>query len=198
MPSKSKSKKKKGGFKAMARVKAKAKAIKRRAVEEKGEEESIANVRRKKYSKAVRAAILASAAARQKLIEMGGENTIDVIREFDYDMCDDELAKKIGIKPSEVRVVLNRLHTRGIFSYTRVRDKDSGWYSYIWRLHEERLKDVGCEQAGAGEECRISEGYCCPACNDERVLDLKEALEIYFKCERCGRTLEFFNLKKGF
>ncbi|MEM4633861.1 MAG: hypothetical protein QW275_01775 [Candidatus Anstonellaceae archaeon] len=103
-------------------------------------------VKKSTYSKTSRLAVLASAEARQRLIEMGGENTIDVIREFDKDMSDEELAKKIGIKASDVRVVLNRLHGCGLFSYTRVRDKDSGWYSYIWKMSEEKLKEFCQEQ----------------------------------------------------
>ncbi len=99
------------------------------------------HVKKATYSKTARLAVLASAGARQRLIEMGGENTIDVIREFDQDMSDEELARKTGIKASDVRVVLNRLHGCGLFSYTRVRDRDSGWYSYIWKMSESRLRD---------------------------------------------------------
>jgi hypothetical protein len=98
-------------------------------------------VKKSSYSKAARQVVLASAAARQQLIEMGGENTIDIIREFDRDMSDEELARKTGIKASDVRVVLNRLHSCGLFSYTRVRDRDSGWYSYIWKMSEGKLRD---------------------------------------------------------
>src|SRR3989338_9199238 len=99
------------------------------------------HVKKSSYSKAARQAVLSSAAARQQLIEMGGENTIDIIREFDKDMSDEELARKTGIKASDVRVVLNRLHSCGLFTYTRVRDRDSGWYSYIWKMSEGKLRD---------------------------------------------------------
>ena len=54
-------------------------------------------VKRSNYSKAVRGVVLSDAVARQKLIEMGGENTIDIIREFDKDMSDEELSRKSGI-----------------------------------------------------------------------------------------------------
>lgn len=99
------------------------------------------HVKKSSYSRAARQAVLTSATARQQLIEMGGENTIDIIREFDRDMSDEELARKTGIKASDVRVVLNRLHSCGLFSYTRVRDRDSGWYSYIWKMSEGKLRD---------------------------------------------------------
>ena len=113
------------------------------------------NVRRSAYSKLARLAVLASAEARQKLIEVGGENTIDIIREFDRDMSDEELARKTGVKTSEVRVVLNRLHSCGLFTYTRVRDRDSGWYSYIWKMSEGRLKDFA---DGAGLSDMVVDG----------------------------------------
>ena len=155
-------------------------------------------VKRNIYPKAARAAVLADAAARQRLIEIGGENTINIIREFDMDMSDDELAKKTGIKPSEVRVVLNRLHNRGVFAYTRVRDRDSGWYSYIWKLDEERLKDVG--GAVMAEETTQSvgkEGYRCTCCKQQNMMDFSEAVDMRFRCGSCGSCLEFFDSKQN-
>ena len=114
------------------------------------------SVRRSAYTKGARASVLASAAARQKLIEVGGENTIDIIREFDRDMSDEELARKTGVKTSDVRVVLNRLHSCGLFTYTRVRDRESGWYSYIWKMSEGKLKMFADELGQVGME--FSEG----------------------------------------
>jgi len=153
-------------------------------------------VRRSAYSKAARAAVLADAAARQKLIEMGGENTIDVIREFDCDMSDEDLAKKTGIRPSEVRVVLNRLHNRGVFAYTRVRDRDSGWYSYIWRMNEARLRDVG-SRGGCGEAICVhgKEGYRCPYCSGGDVVDFEAAVDLQFRCGCCGNSLELVDAR---
>ena len=155
-------------------------------------------VKRSTYSKAARAAVLADAAARQRLIEMGGENTIDVIREFDRDMSDDELAKKTGIKPSEVRVVLNRLHNRGVFAYTRVRDRDSGWYSYIWKMDEGRLKDVGgAVMVAEATQATGKEGYRCACCSQQKTLEFSEAVDARFRCGSCGSCLEYFDSKRG-
>ena len=155
-------------------------------------------VKRSIYSKAARAAVLADAAARQRLIEMGGENTIDVIREFDRDMSDDELAKKTGIKPSEVRVVLNRLHNKGVFAYTRVRDKDSGWYSYIWKMDEGRLRDVGgAVMMEEAIQATGKEGYRCACCTQQKVMEFSEAVDARFRCNSCGSCLEFFDSKRS-
>jgi hypothetical protein len=77
-------------------------------------------------------------------------------------MSDEELAKKIGVKTSDVRIVLNRLHTCGLFSYTRIRDKDSGWYSYIWKMSEEKLREFVAGEKSVNDEEGVgveSEGY---------------------------------------
>lgn len=153
-------------------------------------------VKKEVYSKAVRGLVLSNADARQILIDMGGENTIDIIREFDRDMSDEELAKKTGIKASDVRVVLNRLHNQGLFSYTRVRDRDSGWYSYIWKMSEGKLKEFGekfsAPQQAEAVEAADGEHYVCASCSPNRIVLFEDAVEAKFKCGNCGSSLEFF------
>lgn len=152
------------------------------------------------YSKTLRSNVLASADVRQQLIQMGGENTIDIIREFDADMTDEELARKTGMKASDVRVVLNRLHNLGLFFYTRMRDKDSGWYSYIWKMNEGKLKEFsGSIESGEQEESAKlaeKEGYRCLSCEAERPVDFETAMDLQFKCSKCGSSLEFIESKK--
>ena len=157
-------------------------------------------VKKATYPKAARYAVLANAEARQKLIEMGGENTINIIREFDRDMSDEELARKTEIKASDVRVVLNRLHSQGLFSYTRVRDKDSGWYTYIWKLSGERLKEFVeaflPEQGGEATTSIEGDAYFCPTCAPAKLVAFDEASDAQFKCSGCGGSMEFFEKKR--
>lgn len=152
------------------------------------------------YSKALRVGILSSADVRQRLIDMGGENTIDIIREFDADMTDEELARKISMKASDVRVVLNRLHNLGLFFYTRMRDKDSGWYSYIWKMNEGKLKEFSdsVENSEQGETARVIEGesYHCLNCGPGKLVDFETAMDAQFRCGKCGSALEFFEAKR--
>jgi transcription initiation factor TFIIE subunit alpha len=156
-------------------------------------------VKRTVYSKTLRSAVLTSATARQRLIEIGGENTINIIRDFDKDMSDEELARSINIKASDVRVVLNRLHSYGLFSYTRVRDRDSGWYSYIWRMSEDKLQEFSDEvDEDTGERAVDSGGdkYRCARCSPAEMVDFESAMDARFKCGKCGSGLEFLERKK--
>jgi transcription initiation factor TFIIE subunit alpha len=130
---------------------------------------------------------------------MGGENTIDIIRDFDKDMSDEELARKTSIKASDVRVVLNRLHNCGLFTYTRVRDKESGWYSYIWRMSEDKLKEFGGEIVlDAQVERSVNydgDLYRC-SCSPGVFVGFDSAVDAQFRCGRCGGGLEFFERKR--
>lgn len=157
-------------------------------------------VKKSTYSKSLRGAVLASPDARQRLIEMGGENTISIIRDFDSDMSDEELARRTNIKASDVRVVLNRLHSQGLFSYTRVRDRDSGWYSYIWKMSENRLKEFSEEakEVEVGEQTVDSGGdrYRCLRCSPDDAVGFDQAMDAQFKCGKCGNELEFLERKK--
>ncbi|MCX6769089.1 MAG: hypothetical protein NT051_00205 [Candidatus Micrarchaeota archaeon] len=157
-------------------------------------------VKKSTYSKTLRAAVLASAEARQKLIELGGENTINIIRDFDTDMSDEELARRTNIRASDVRVVLNRLHSEGLFSYTRIRDKDSGWYSYIWKMSEDQLKRFTTDETvvEVGEIASESDGekYRCLRCSPEKVVGFETAVDSEFKCGSCGAGLDFLERKR--
>ncbi|MDE1798356.1 MAG: hypothetical protein KGH63_03040, partial [Candidatus Micrarchaeota archaeon] len=73
--------------------------------------------------------LLTNPDTRKLLIAAAGEHSLHVIQEFTSQMSDEEIAKKTKIRSSDVRVVLNKLHSYGLASYTRSRDKNSGWYS---------------------------------------------------------------------
>jgi transcription initiation factor TFIIE subunit alpha len=113
-------------------------------------------------------------------------------------MSDEEIARKTSIKASDVRVVLNRLHSRGFFSYTRLRDKDSGWYSYIWKMSENRLKEFYDDvESGSGEqtEAGVESGYKCSGC-DGKIIGFEDAMDMNFRCSGCGSSLEYFEGKR--
>ncbi|MFH1306757.1 MAG: hypothetical protein ABIH83_03855 [Candidatus Micrarchaeota archaeon] len=139
---------------------------------------------------------------RKWLVQMVGEYSIHVIQEFNQEMSDEELAKKSNIRASDVRVVLNRLHSSGLASYSRSRDRNSGWYSYIWRLDNKHAKELADgvgeiinekEMGGVGEE---AEYYYCPKEGVETRVRFEVALEQKFKCISCGGPLKYLEQKK--
>lgn len=145
------------------------------------------------------AAILGDAAVRQTLIEIGGENALAIVRNFYSNHSDEELAKKLKIKISDVRATLNKLHNEGLVNYMREKDSETGWYSYSWSLNQERIQKWADTQTNklhilCGENG--GENYFCPACGMSTITDFESASNWEFRCERCNRLLEFIDEKR--
>ncbi len=152
-----------------------------------------------------RSKLLVDADVRRWLIRSVGENAIHIIQEFGTPMSDEQIAQKTGVRASDVRVVLNRLHSHGLAVYMRNRDKNSGWYSYVWRLTDEHIASL-VEQIKAGEgekavvveESGDGEFYQCGACGVGKRFGFEQASNLQFKCDQCGQDLSFIEpLKKN-
>jgi transcription initiation factor TFIIE subunit alpha len=142
--------------------------------------------------------ILRDAYIRQTLIEVGGENALAIVRNFYGDNSDEELAKKLKIKISDVRATLNKLHNEGLVNYIRQKDSETGWYSYSWTLNHVRMKKWASDQTNkvinAGNE--ESENYYCPSCGTSTIASFEDAVTGDFRCTQCNRMLEFLDKEK--
>jgi transcription factor E len=143
--------------------------------------------------------ILGDAAVRQMLIDIGGENALAIIRNFYSNHSDEELAKKLKIKISDVRATLNKLHNEGLVNYMREKDSETGWYSYSWSLNQERMQkwaDTTTDKLHSICDGNGGEYYFCPSCGMSSIIDFESASNWEFRCERCNRMLEFIDETK--
>jgi Transcription initiation factor IIE, alpha subunit len=147
--------------------------------------------------------LLGEAGVRSWLIRSVGENSIHVIQEFESQMSDEEIAQKSGIRASEVRVVLNKLHSFGLATYVRNRDRNSGWYSYVWKLNNEHVPEVlALIKKESAEETVVvevpddgKEHYGCKVCGPTKQFDFDQASGLMFRCDQCGQNLQFLERK---
>jgi transcription factor E len=137
------------------------------------------------------ATILADAQVRQRLIDLGGENAIAIVRNFRENYSDEEISKKLEIKISDVRATLNKLHNEGLVNYLREKNNETGWYSYSWAINVGRIErwastalSNSALNSGAGEY------YFCSDCGISSIINFESAMDLSFKCERCERSLE--------
>lgn len=143
--------------------------------------------------------VLSQAYVRQLLIDVGGENTLHIVRNFSQTFSDEELAKKLKLKISDVRATLNKLHNEGIVNYYRKRDGESGWYSYSWSLNMERMKNW-IEMHVEKKKLNLNsngDNYYCPRCGAESISSFESAVEQNFKCRFCSRPLEFIDEERA-
>lgn len=143
--------------------------------------------------------ILGDSSVRQNLIGIGGENALAIVRNFYGNHSDEELAKKLKIKISDVRATLNKLHNEGLVNYIREKDSETGWYSYSWSLNHDRMERWANTQNSRLSSLDDGTGvqyYFCPTCGTSSITSFETAAGAGFRCERCNRMLEFIDDKK--
>jgi len=144
--------------------------------------------------------LLSDAYTRHLIIESGGEHALEIVRGFNNNSSDEEMCKKLGIKISDVRATLNKLHALGIVDYTRHKDSETGWFSYYWCLNVNRMKcwvNDQIEDERRKQDFSDGEHYFCPNCGGASIHDFVSASDFGFKCPTCSSALDFLSEKKS-
>lgn len=136
------------------------------------------------------------------LKNVGGEYAIDLVKicETKNDgATDEELAKKLRLRVTEVRTILNRLHYRGIAFYKKTKNTRTGWYNYAWGIKSHRVIELLlAEQKEVIEKLETSQSFektysyfsCRKNCT---AVPFEIAAEYQFKCPECNGTMEAVN-----
>jgi len=120
---------------------------------------------------------------------------------FRGEITDQKIADKLKLRPNTVRRILNEMHTKGIITYRKEKEK-SGWYNYIWRINEERLSDfLSSEKQRQGqsllERLKFEEENHFFKCTEGCVkIEYDNALDSQFKCPICNSQLVHYDNKK--
>lgn len=136
---------------------------------------------------------------------VGGEFAVGLVKICERKgsrVTDEEVAKKMRLKVTEVRTVLNRLHYRGIACYQKTKNKKTGWYSYTWSIKTSRVIELLLEeQKESIEKLEQTQGfektYTYFGCKNRCVsVPFEVAAEYQFKCPECSQTMEAVNTEK--
>jgi transcription initiation factor TFIIE subunit alpha len=142
--------------------------------------------------------ILANKYAQEYFTLNFGEDSVKIVKAANSEMTDEALATKCKMKVSEIRSVLNKLHNARLATYVRSKDKDTGWYSYVWRVQLNGLYNT-IEQS-MKEEVKMLErqletsttvfSFYCPKCSRENKIDFDMASDLKFRCPSCRKQLK--------
>jgi len=131
--------------------------------------------------------------------ELEGEESVAILSclKEEEEVTDEELARKIGIKLNAVRKILYKLYELRLASYRRIRDKNTGWFIYFWKLNKngiyhlvKKRKELVLKKLEERLEYEKNNMfYYCE--NDGAALTFEEAMEHSFKCPKCGNALQF-------
>lgn len=140
--------------------------------------------------------MLSNARVRHLLVDSAGENALEIIKSFSTDLSDEDLAKKLKIKISDIRSTLNHLHNLGVVQYRRHKDSETGWFSYYWSLNVIKMKSWVEEQLSTSslpDDIETSEYYFCNRCGPGAVYSFVSATDYSFRCPNCAAALAFLD-----
>lgn len=131
------------------------------------------------------------------LKQIAGEHGYTVAKAIlDEELTDDEIAKRTGIRLNLVRRILYDLYDNRVVSYRRIRDENSGWYVYYWKVEPDRaLSYVNTNRRlllqKLEEQLEHERNTIFFTCNDGcPKVSYDQAVENDFKCPMCNGKLK--------
>lgn len=141
-----------------------------------------------------------------KLLEEFVENLLgeDALKIFKVllsekkDLTEDEISERTGFTKNITRKNLYLLQEYRLVSYKRIKNRETGWYYYYWKLNNDELplvllelkKDVLNKLKQKADRLTLeSSGYICPSC--KRKYSFSEAFNREFRCEYCNVELVY-------
>lgn len=131
-------------------------------------------------------------------INLVGEEGFKVVQKMpEGEVTDERIAEVTGVLLNIVRRTLFILYENRLALYRRVRDTDSGWLTYLWKLDLgslDRQLDLESKRILRNLKARLEFEedkvfYTCKN-QDGRYL-FEEAAELEFICPECAEDLEY-------
>ncbi|ODS35895.1 MAG: hypothetical protein A7316_03060 [Candidatus Altiarchaeales archaeon WOR_SM1_86-2] len=133
---------------------------------------------------------------------MGGDH-IKVLQKLSRPMYDHDISSSMKVKTTTVRKLLNELYDFGLVEYERLRDKKTGWYTYLWSRRDDRvagyIKD-SLEKSLGGLENRLLQErdnimFACECQNggENGHVTFGQAMEYDFICPVCNTSFRQFD-----
>ncbi|MGC9058174.1 MAG: hypothetical protein ACP5H8_03780 [Candidatus Micrarchaeia archaeon] len=140
--------------------------------------------------------IMKNADVKEKATECFGELFMVILPYLKKPVSAESISKRIRVKPSRIRAVLNRLFNYNLIEYKRSFDDDTGKYTYIWTLKHKKLKQFLSASDCCYEHTVVSDSkpvespllFLCVGCKEEYTFET--AANYSFKCYKCGSFID--------
>ncbi len=147
------------------------------------------------------AEILDQPAVAAYLHRLIGDEGLLLIQRFpdEGEFSDEELAEKTKITLNSVRHTLYTLYERRLAEYRRIKNNETGWLTYLWRLRLDSIPGALAEEMEVVlEKLRARERfeeendfYRCGQCG--LLVTFNQAMDFDFCCPECGAQMSHFD-----
>ena len=138
--------------------------------------------------------------------EIAGKEGVDVATVLVNadETTDEEIATKTDLKLNIVRRILYKLHDNNLASYRRIRDTNTGWFLYYWRIDPKKAQALVSRKKKMVlnlleqrlEHESSNDLYAC-ADKDSSPVPFEEAMNLSFRCPTCNKQLEYVDNKRA-
>jgi transcription initiation factor TFIIE subunit alpha len=143
--------------------------------------------------------ILSDASIRSYLHRLVGDEGIELLEKFpeEGEYSDEELAEKTGINLNTVRHSLYALYEKRLAEYRRIKNTETGWLTYLWKLRLENINSALQEEMAMFLEKleareRYEEENDFYRCRNCGIFTFNEVVDIDFVCPSCSQPVEHF------
>jgi len=130
---------------------------------------------------------------------IGGEEAINVVKILrdKGEATDDEISQATEMRLNDARKALFKLYNHSIVIYNRIRDPNTGWFIFRWKLQpdhieayirSQKMRILGKLESRLKYE-QSHTFYSCGTPNCRR-LTFEEAMETIFRCPVCQAVLK--------
>jgi transcription factor E len=131
------------------------------------------------------------------LTESLSEEHLKVMKALEKPKKDLDLAAELGFEDTQVRVILNDLHTRKLVSYTKTKNKETGWVTHYWQRREDQIVDYTqgylknrikkLDRHLKSEATALKFNCGC------KIVSYENAIDESFQCSDCGKPYMEYN-----
>jgi len=126
---------------------------------------------------------------------------VEVMKKLSEPKHDEDIAEELGIKATIVRTLLNDLHAKGLVEYDRMKNKKTGWYTYLWKKREDKIDEYltdylhgSLKKLNSQMESEMDITFF--ECSCSRV-SMEKAMEFNFVCPECNKPFREINNSKS-
>lgn len=132
---------------------------------------------------------------------LGGEEAVQIIMflKNNREATDDQILMDTGLKLNDIRRILFKLYNHSIVQCDRLRDDETGWFIFRWKLKTDQIEGFVTNQKKRVSRIlkmrleyeESNDFFYCFTLGCNRYT-FEDAMELIFRCPKYGKPLQHY------